>query len=108
MSAKETAVHPLFKKYYLPYPVDYWHLRCIMVPVTVLIFLLCHEAFACFFHTSALIRVGTKTLFSLFAKMKTLTKSVTVFAKFRLFFAKGFRENFNLTKDGKNSIYRGF
>jgi hypothetical protein len=51
-------------------------------------------------------RVGTKTLFSLFGKTKTLTKSVTVFAKFRLIFAKCFRKNPNLTKNGKNTLYR--
>jgi hypothetical protein len=39
-------------------------------------------------------RVGTKTLFSLFVKTKTFTKSVTVFVKFRLFYAKGFCEKF--------------
>jgi hypothetical protein len=53
-----------------------------------------------YFPNTIFTRVGTKTLFSLFAKTKTLTKSVTVFAKFRHFFAKGFRENPNLTKDG--------
>jgi hypothetical protein len=37
--------------------------------------------------------IGTKTLFSPFAKTKTFTKSVAFSARFRLFFAKGFREN---------------
>jgi hypothetical protein len=49
-------------------------------------------------------RVGTKTLFSLFAKTKTLTKSVTVFAKFRLFFGKGFRLNFSRNVFAKTLI----
>jgi hypothetical protein len=38
-------------------------------------------------------RVGRKTLFLPFAKMKIFMKGVTVFAKFHQFFAKVFREN---------------
>jgi hypothetical protein len=53
-------------------------------------------------HLKNTTRVGTKTPFSLFAKTKTFTKSVTVFAKFRLFFAKILIWR-NLVK--KNSIY---
>jgi hypothetical protein len=49
-------------------------------------------------------RVGTKTLFSLFAKTKTFTKSAAVFVKFRLYFAKGFRENFSQNVFAKTLI----
>jgi hypothetical protein len=53
-----------------------------------------------------LARVGTKTLFWPFAKMKTFTKGAAVCAKFCQFFAKVFCENFSRKPQSEEKWYK--